>query len=234
MRQLMTEFRNHRTFTAPWNRKLKYAFNMNPVAEWEEDRPIDLEYHVRHAALPWPGGERELGERVGRLQSTPIDLARPPWECTIIEGLEGNRFALFIKMHHSLIDGVSGVKLLQRAMASTAAEILELPPFWASGMAPRTRRGQRHQLHHLHAGRRHHLHAGRRHRRPAGAARRHPRVGQARKEHVQSLPRQAMMQYTVLLMAPTILRHRLAHTADVQHHHLQRAGAGQAVVFPRR
>jgi len=144
MRQLMTEFRNHRKFTAPWNRKLKYAFNMNPVAEWVEDRNIDLDYHVRHAALPWPGGERELGELVGRLQSTPIDLTRPPWECTIIEGLEGNRFALFIKMHHSLIDGVSGVKLLQRAMASTAAASLELPPFWASGAAPRASQAARH------------------------------------------------------------------------------------------
>jgi diacylglycerol O-acyltransferase len=144
MRQLMTEFRSHRKFTAPWNRKLKVAFNMNPLAEWVEDRHIDLEYHVRHAALPWPGGERELGELVGRLQSTPIDLTRPPWECTIIEGLEGNRFALFIKMHHSLIDGVSGVKLLQRAMASTAAASLELPPFWAAGAAPRASQAARH------------------------------------------------------------------------------------------
>lgn len=133
MRQLMAEFRSHRKFTAPWNRKLKYAFNYNPVAEWVEDRHIDLEYHVRHAALPWPGGERELGELVGRLQSTPIDLSRPPWECTIIEGLEGGRFALFIKMHHSLIDGISGVKLLQRSMAFSAKDSMDLPPFWASG-----------------------------------------------------------------------------------------------------
>jgi WS/DGAT/MGAT family acyltransferase len=137
MRKLMADFRDNRKFTAPWNRKLKYAFNMNPMAEWVVDRNIDLEYHVRHAALPWPGGERELGELVGRLQSTPIDLSRPPWECTIIEGLEGDRFALFIKMHHSLIDGVSGVKLLQRAMAATAQESLTLPPFWSSGKETR-------------------------------------------------------------------------------------------------
>ena len=136
MRKLMSEFRGFRKFTAPWNRKLKYAFNLNPMAEWVEDRNIDLEYHVRHAALPWPGGERELGELVGRLQSTPLDLSRPPWECTIIEGLEGNRFALFIKMHHSLIDGVSGVKLLQGAMATSPKESLELPPFWAVGKEP--------------------------------------------------------------------------------------------------
>jgi diacylglycerol O-acyltransferase / wax synthase len=128
MRELMAEFRGHRNFSAPWNRRLKYAFNKNPVPVWVEDEAIDLEYHVRHAALPWPGGERELGELVGRLQSTPLDLARPPWECTIIEGLEGDRFALFIKMHHSLIDGVSGVKLLQRAMSSDRQKSLNAAP----------------------------------------------------------------------------------------------------------
>jgi len=132
LRQLMAEFRSHREFTPPWNRRLKFAFNKNPVPAWIEDDAIDLEYHVRHAALPWPGGERELGELVGRLQSTPIDLSRPPWECTIIEGLSDNRFALFIKMHHSLIDGVSGMKLLERAMASDPARSLALPPFWAA------------------------------------------------------------------------------------------------------
>lgn len=139
LRQMMVEFRNHREFSAPWNRRLKIAFNKNPVPAWIEDDAIDLEYHVRHAALPWPGGERELGELIGRLQSTPIDLTRPPWECTIIEGLEGGRFALFIKMHHSLIDGVSGMKLLQRAMASDAKKSLAVPPFWATGLpsAPR-------------------------------------------------------------------------------------------------
>jgi WS/DGAT/MGAT family acyltransferase len=143
MRRLMTGFRGHRRFKPPWNRRLKYPFSRNPLPVWVEDDDIDLEYHVRHAALPWPGGERELGELVGRLQGQPLDLARPPWECTIIEGLEGNRFALFVKMHHSLIDGVSGMKLLQRAMSTDRARSLRMPPFWASGMgAPaRSRKG---------------------------------------------------------------------------------------------
>jgi diacylglycerol O-acyltransferase / wax synthase len=139
MRRLMADFRAHRTFTAPWNRKLKVAFSKNPVPSWVEDEQIDLEYHVRHAALPWPGGERELGELVGRLQSSPLDLTRPPWECTIIEGLDGDRFALFIKMHHSPIDGVSGMMLLQRAMASDRDKSLALPPFWASGIGAEPR-----------------------------------------------------------------------------------------------
>ena len=109
---------------------------------WIEDEDIDLEYHVRHAALPWPGGERELGELVGRLHSTPLDLTRPPWECTIIEGLDGNRFALFIKIHHSLIDGVSGMKLLQRSMSSDREKSLGLPPFWVSGPERAERAGR--------------------------------------------------------------------------------------------
>ena len=141
MRKMMAEFRGHREFTAPWNRRLKYAFNKNPVPVWIEDRNIDLEYHVRHAALPWPGGERELGELIGRLQSTPLDLSRPPWECTLIEGLEGDRFALFIKMHHSLIDGVSGMKLLQGAMSPDREASRKLPPFWASGLRRSRRSG---------------------------------------------------------------------------------------------
>lgn len=130
--RLMSDFRAHRRFGEPWNRRLKIPFTKNPLPSWvtENDADIDLEYHLRHAALPWPGGERELGELIGRLQSTPIDLTRPPWECTLIEGLEGGRFAMFVKMHHALIDGISGMKLLQRAMSDSADASVAMPPFW--------------------------------------------------------------------------------------------------------
>jgi WS/DGAT/MGAT family acyltransferase len=146
LRELMADFRTHESFVAPWNRRLQFAFNKNPLPAWVEAEEIDLEYHVRHAALPWPGGERELGELVGRLHSTPVDLTRPPWECTIIEGLDGDRFALFIKIHHSLIDGVSGMKMLQRGMSSDRAKSLDLPPFWASGFPARARASAAHAL----------------------------------------------------------------------------------------
>jgi WS/DGAT/MGAT family acyltransferase len=136
LHRLMADFRSHRSISAPWNRRLKFPFSRNPLPVWVADDDVDLEYHVRHAALPWPGGERELGELVGRLQSTPLDLTRPPWECTIIEGLDGQRFALFVKMHHSLIDGVSGMKLLQRAMSTDPKKSLALPPFWAVATEP--------------------------------------------------------------------------------------------------
>lgn len=138
LRRWMADFRRHRKFAPPWNRRLKsHLLLKSPVHYWVEDEEIDLEAHLRHTALPYPGGERELGELIARLHSQPLDLSRPPWECTLIEGLEGGRFAMYIKMHHSLIDGVSGVKLLQRVLASDPAKSLDIPPFWAVGAGAR-------------------------------------------------------------------------------------------------
>ncbi|MCH8498214.1 MAG: wax ester/triacylglycerol synthase family O-acyltransferase [Marinobacter sp.] len=96
---------------------------------WREDKKIDLDYHVRHSALPRPGSERELGILVSRLHSHPLDFSRPLWECHIIEGLENNRFALYTKMHHSMIDGISGVRLMQRVLSTDPNETNMLPPW---------------------------------------------------------------------------------------------------------
>jgi WS/DGAT/MGAT family acyltransferase len=138
LRSLMHEFRHHQEFAPPWNRKLKSSSLKSLVHHWVEDDDIDLEYHVRHAALPYPGGERELGELVARLHSTAMDMERPLWECTLIEGLEGGRFAMFVKMHHSLIDGISGVRLLQRIMTPDAQKSLVAAPFWSTGLSAKT------------------------------------------------------------------------------------------------
>lgn len=101
----------------PWNRKLSGSLLDYLVPTWAVDPSPDLDYHVRHSALPRPGGERELGVLVSRLHSHPLDFSRPLWECHFIEGLEGGRFAIYTKMHHSMIDGVSGMRLLQRALS---------------------------------------------------------------------------------------------------------------------
>ncbi len=139
LRKLMQDFRSERRLTPPWNKRLVGSFALNPVQTWVEVQELDFEYHVRHAALPWPGGERELGELVGRLQSTPIDLLRPPWDCTIIEGLDHHRFALFIKMHHSLIDGISGMRVLLGAMSPDRNKSVGSPPWWGADTAPPAR-----------------------------------------------------------------------------------------------
>jgi len=132
LQKLYTQLRAARTFAAPFNLKLRSAKMKSVMPGWTEDRRIDLDYHLRHSALPKPGGERELGQLIQRLHSHPMDFNRPLWECTVIEGLEDNRFALYMKMHHSLVDGVGGMRMLQR-MLSTNARAKNLPPPWTQG-----------------------------------------------------------------------------------------------------
>ncbi|WP_379547564.1 wax ester/triacylglycerol synthase family O-acyltransferase [Qipengyuania sp. DSG2-2] len=86
---------------------------------WVEDPDFDLEYHVRHLALPKPGDWRQLCIQAARIFARPLDLTRPPWEFTVIEGLENvegvppGSYALVTKVHHAAIDGMSGVDLLE-------------------------------------------------------------------------------------------------------------------------
>ncbi|KWX65532.1 wax ester/triacylglycerol synthase family O-acyltransferase [Mycobacterium sp. NAZ190054] len=83
---------------------------------WSSDDEVDLEYHVRRSALPRPGRVRELLELSSRLHGSLLDRHRPLWEAHVIEGLSDGRFALYTKFHHSLLDGVSAAKLLQRSL----------------------------------------------------------------------------------------------------------------------
>jgi WS/DGAT/MGAT family acyltransferase len=78
---------------------------------WIDDPTFNLEYHVRHTALPRPGDEDRLRRLTGRVFSQALDRTRPLWEMWLVEGLAGGRFALLSKSHHALVDGVSGVDL---------------------------------------------------------------------------------------------------------------------------
>src|SRR2546429_7979874 len=78
---------------------------------WIEDPDFDLDFHVRRAALPAPGGEEELREFVQDVVSRPLDRNHPLWEMYVIEGLAGGKIASISKTHHSAIDGMSGVEL---------------------------------------------------------------------------------------------------------------------------
>jgi WS/DGAT/MGAT family acyltransferase len=102
---------------------------------WEDDRDIDLDYHVRHSALPRPGRVRELLELVGRLHGTLLDRHRPLWEFHLVEGLTDGRFATYTKVHHALMDGVTVMHRLGRGL-STEPDGASRPPWAAS--PPRT------------------------------------------------------------------------------------------------
>jgi diacylglycerol O-acyltransferase / wax synthase len=94
---------------------------------WVQEDDLDLEHHVRHSALPRPGRVRELLALTSRLHGTLLDRKRPMWEAHLIEGLEGDRFAVYTKLHHSLMDGVSGLRLTQRTMSTDPSGHVEMP-----------------------------------------------------------------------------------------------------------
>src|SRR5262245_57127736 len=131
MRALMDEIRAGVAVHRPWNLRLRTPELLrNPLKAWVEDTEVDLEYHVRRSALPSPGDERELGILVSRLHGIPVDFHHPPWECHLIEGLEGGRFAMYIKVHHSLVDGFSAMRLLINALGKDSDE-RDRPLFFA-------------------------------------------------------------------------------------------------------
>jgi WS/DGAT/MGAT family acyltransferase len=118
------------TDVAPLFRKRAYR-SLTTLGQWAwtYDDDIDIEHHVRHSALPAPGRVRELLALVSRLHSTLLDRQRPMWEMHVIEGLEGNRFAVYTKLHHSVMDGVSGLRLLQRSLSQSPDE--PTAAFWS-------------------------------------------------------------------------------------------------------
>ena len=107
---------------------------------WVDDDDIDLEHHVRHSALPPPGRVRELLALVSRLHGTLLDRHRPLWEAHLIEGLADGRFAVYTKLHHSVMDGVSALRLLERSLSTDPAARDTPMPFEPR---PRTSRPER-------------------------------------------------------------------------------------------
>lgn len=104
---------------------------------WSFDRDMDLEYHLRRSALPTPGRVRELLELTSRLHGTLLDRHRPLWESHLVEGLRDGRFAVYTKIHHALLDGVSAMRMMRKAL-STDPDDHEIRAMW--GINARSRR----------------------------------------------------------------------------------------------
>src|SRR3954454_13963149 len=80
---------------------------------WVDDMDFDLDFHVRELAIPSPGNDAQLAEQVARITSRPLDRAKPLWELYLITGLESGHTAMLTKIHHALIDGMSGAEIMR-------------------------------------------------------------------------------------------------------------------------
>ncbi|WFP96173.1 wax ester/triacylglycerol synthase family O-acyltransferase [Acinetobacter sp. ANC 7201] len=115
----------------PFNNKLNGLF-------WDEDQEFDLDHHFRHIALPQPGRIRELLTYISQEHSALLDRAKPLWTCNIIEGIEGNRFAMYFKIHHAMVDGIAGMRLVEKSLSHDPDAKSIVPPWCVEG--PRAKR----------------------------------------------------------------------------------------------
>ncbi|MCB1678736.1 MAG: wax ester/triacylglycerol synthase family O-acyltransferase [Halioglobus sp.] len=127
LRQLVAAFKAA-PVVAPFNRRPHFPRLGRP--EWHTDPDLELDYHVRHLALPRPGDDRQLMDMVQRLHAPLLDRQRPGWICHVIEGLRDNRFAVYTKIHHAYIDGMSGVKRMYGSL-SPSPRTKKIVPTWS-------------------------------------------------------------------------------------------------------
>jgi WS/DGAT/MGAT family acyltransferase len=109
-------------------------YDRRPV--WVDDQHFALDYHLRHSSLPRPGTETQLKHLAGRIVSTPLDRNKPLWELWVIEGVEDDRFAIIAKIHHCMIDGVSGIDLTTILLNVTPSSDIDESPEWIPRPAP--------------------------------------------------------------------------------------------------
>jgi WS/DGAT/MGAT family acyltransferase len=103
---------------------------------WVDDERFDVRYHVRGAGLPRPGDLPQLKDFAGTIASQPLDRGRPLWELWCVDGLEGGRFAVIAKVHHCMVDGVSGVGVLTALLSGAPDATVERAPRWRPRPAP--------------------------------------------------------------------------------------------------
>jgi diacylglycerol O-acyltransferase / wax synthase len=127
--------RQSRQASGPFNRRLSHALG---IGSWVESADFDLEQHFVHLSLPQPGRIRELLSMVSRIHSAHLDRAYPLWRTYLIEGLDDGRIALYSKIHHAVVDGVAGIRLMLRSMSDDADTSLKMAAPWELRQAAQT------------------------------------------------------------------------------------------------
>lgn len=112
----------------------RVPYDRRPV--WIDDDQFNFDYHVRHTSLPRPGNDDQLKNLAGRIVSTKLDRNKPLWELWVVEGLSGDRFAIIAKIHHCMIDGLSGVDLTTILLNVVPDSTIEEVPEWTPRPAP--------------------------------------------------------------------------------------------------
>jgi WS/DGAT/MGAT family acyltransferase len=135
MDRIRAHIRSKLQYIPRYRQRLEWVpYDRRPV--WVDDEHFDFDYHVRHTSLPRPGTDQQLRDLAGRIVSTKLDRNKPLWELWVAEGLSGDRFAIIAKIHHCMIDGLSGVDLTTILLNVSPDSTIEHPPEWVPRPAP--------------------------------------------------------------------------------------------------
>ncbi|HEX6221545.1 MAG TPA: wax ester/triacylglycerol synthase family O-acyltransferase [Acidimicrobiia bacterium] len=133
--RIRAHIRSKLQYIPRYRQKLEWVpYDRRPV--WVDDQQFDFQYHVRHTSLPRPGSDDQLRELAGRIVSTKLDRAKPLWELWVVEGVSNDRWAIIAKIHHCMIDGMSGVDLTTILLNVVPDDEVEEEPDWAPRPAP--------------------------------------------------------------------------------------------------
>jgi WS/DGAT/MGAT family acyltransferase len=131
--------RQHLASRLPYVRRFRQRLGYVPFARdavWVDDDAFDLRCHVRHASLPRPGSTAQLQQRCAEILERPLNRKRPMWEAWIIEGLANDAFALLVKVHHCIVDGIAGIGMLAALLDTDETEPARPPQPWRARPAP--------------------------------------------------------------------------------------------------
>lgn len=138
--KLVSTLRASAYVESPWDLILPAQRLRGMIPVWLHECYLDMEHHVRLHAIGPDASCEALGRRIAELHAEPLDRSRPLWECHVFDGLPGGEFGLYMKVHHSVLDGVGGVRLMQALLADSPATQDQGAPWSPHERSPRHER----------------------------------------------------------------------------------------------